>query len=216
MSGNSKIELNATLERLIDPEVELNSDDAIAIINLMKDVPLMGNVRTTQGQGGGSQGNVTGHTPEHGNLSVNTSSKQSETEDIDYKPIRIGQYKLYKGNAHIDANYIRIEHFWKADLSTASETEEYPTYLLIYSDDHQKIDFGKIVTESANLTFSFFYKLMTSLWVYKIFFIWLYYVIFLRYKASMEIQTELIDIYKGKHAGQKKIFSRKLQTMLMK
>lgn len=147
MSNPSKMEVNAAIECLItEPKSSQWKEWALTVIAFAQYALTKEESFTFSftNQSPSDSGSVTGHTPEAGNVTVkDEDGSKAKTYEIGTHRARVGHYKVSRHVSKKLGNVLHIQHFWKADVETFSETETPTLYMLPYNADHQPTDFGR-------------------------------------------------------------------------
>ena len=122
-SINEKLLLNAAIERLIAGEdADLSAMRAIIAYSDKLDKK-NGFSFEASFDGRSSSDSISGHTAEHGNVTVEDEAHEVHKEcALGIKKDRIGHYKIWKARNGL----IMLHHFWKSDRTTQVEKEDMP------------------------------------------------------------------------------------------
>ena len=95
-----------------------------------------------EGAFGGSSGAVSGHTPQYGQVQIGDDNSQTREFSRGAVRERVGYYKLARYQTR-GKHWVVIEHFWKADETTASETERTQQWVLALDRNGGPLWFGE-------------------------------------------------------------------------
>jgi hypothetical protein len=149
MNEISKFELQAAIERLI----ESGGNDAGArdiLASYATKIKSDGGASldiSTQSRGGG----FSGATPESGEVKIDLDSGHKRQWSFGENSDRIGYYKVSRKTTRsllhrVKEERIIVSHFWKADLSTESDTEEPEAWCLSCDANMIPVWFGTVVS----------------------------------------------------------------------
>jgi len=149
MNEVSKLELNAAIENLI----ESSGSDAVAreILASYATSIKSNSSAAMDISAQSSGGSLSGATPESGTVKIELDSKHEKEWKFGENSMRVGYYKISrKATRHlfrgVKEERIVVSHFWKADVATASETEEPESWCLSCDSKMQPQWFGKIAS----------------------------------------------------------------------
>jgi hypothetical protein len=150
MISNSKFELNAVIERLINSNGSDNQarDELSSFASsLLPEGDLRMDVSVDH-----PGGNFSGHTPQHGNVTVSDNSEQKTEWSFGETMVRVGYFKVsrsickkaFKPGA-IEQRIV-ITHFWKSDPTTESESESPEAWCLSCNAKMEPVWFGQFAS----------------------------------------------------------------------
>lgn len=159
-----RMEVSAAIDRLIDPNKPFNEQDALIVINFIQNEHSIKNYESFHVETKDSNGHVTGHTPEHGNMTVSDDRQTREVEIQGETATRAGNYKLKNFNNQT----IIINPFWASDPTTRADSEPPEQYCICQFDPKENIVFGRIEYRSFQLRFfwQYFGFLLNALLTY--------------------------------------------------
>lgn len=144
----NKFEANSAIETLIKSHDKIELESAQTLIEFSSDIPLSKErqIKTTEYKPNKKE-NVSGLSPEHGNISLESSEDSFEVDTKGRYIKRIGYYRVWKNH---DDTIIMFEN-WKDEFANLAKNLESPEhairneleeeiYYLEYTDDN--IEFG--------------------------------------------------------------------------
>ncbi len=146
--NHTRLEWNAIIERLIESSGE-DAEARTAIASLgaslqpMKGLSLDGSISH-------KADHVSGATPEHGNIEIDPDGTQDQSLRLGLGTVeRIGYYKVsrLRHKRFLSLPYedlILINHHWKSDLATGSDTEPPKAWCLCCGAQMEPVWFGRV------------------------------------------------------------------------
>lgn len=120
-----RITLNGYIERLIDSDghdAEARAAVLAFALEMKESSPVQMNALIEK-----PGSSFTGQTPEHGNVKVDDDKKETKEYSAGSVLERVGYYKIWR-----QKEWVHISHFWKAEVTTESETEQTQQWVLAY------------------------------------------------------------------------------------
>ena len=149
----SPFQINAALNGLVDENCHEWIHLAEIVINEFRELKKASPVSVeVVGRIEKKDAEMTGTTPDKGNLTINTD----ETRDIDWssgiKKERVGHFRLYKEQEGI----IAFHKFWRSDMATEPDEEKHPPLYRLHYDAKSFAPI-KVVTSSEKPAFRFLF-----------------------------------------------------------